>query len=265
MLIVGERINTSRKAISPAVEKRDLRFIQNVARKQAEAGANMLDVNCGTLGEEEPEALAWLVKTVQEAVDLPLCIDSPNPVAVKAALEVHKGLALVNSITAERERFRRLVPIIRDHGSSVVALCMDDDGIPETPEGRLDVARRLMDALAGEGVAPERIYFDPLVRPISTGSESGVIVLETIRALRKDFPGAHVICGLSNVSFGLPARSLLNQAFLLMCMASGLDAVILDPQDSMLMALLLAGEALLARDQFCMNYIAAHRAGKLGV
>lgn len=262
MLIVGERINTSRKNITPAVESKDAEFIIDTARKQHEAGAGYIDVNAGTLVDREPEALLWLVKTVQGALDVPLTIDSPNPAAIKVALEAHKGQAMINSITAEKERYENILPLVKDYKTKVIALAMDDSGIPTTSEGRLKASRLLIDKLTSEGVALDDIYIDPLVYPISTGSHYGRAVLDTISAVRREYPGIHAICGLSNISHGLPVRKLLNQAFLVMCMTAGLDAAIIDPLDQRLMALVYASNALLGEDEYCAEYLAASRQGR---
>lgn len=265
MLIVGERINTSRKAIEPAVKARDVEFIQNEARSQVSSGATYVDVNAGTFVSEEPEALVWLVKTVQSAVDVPLCIDSPNPAAIEAALKVHTGTAMVNSITAEKERYSSIVPLVKEYGCKIVALCMDDSGMPETGEQRFGIACKLVEDLTRDGIEKDSIYIDPLVRPISTGADFGVIVLDTIRKITTELSGVHTICGLSNISFGLPTRKLLNRTFLVMAMTGGLDAAILDPTDKEIMALVIASRALLGKDDFCMNYITAQREGKLDI
>ncbi len=265
MIIVGERINTSRKRIEPAVKERNVEFIQEEAKMQVESGADYVDVNAGTLVSDEPEALTWLVETVQDVVDNPLCIDSPNPKAIEAALKVHKGTAMVNSITAEKDRYSSIVPLVKEYGCKVVALCMDDSGMPDTGKERFDIANRLVDNLADEGIEPDRVYVDPLVRPISTGSDYGIIVSDTIRAIHDKYETVHTICGLSNISFGLPERKLLNRAFLIVAIAAGLDSAILDPTDKELMSMVYAGEALLAKDEFCMNYLTAHREDKLKV
>lgn len=262
MLIVGERINTSRKAIAPAVESRDAEFIIDTAAKQFEAGAAYIDVNAGTLLAEEPEALEWLVKTVQGAVDAPLTIDSPNPVAIERALKAHKGKAMINSITAEKDRYGKVLPLVKEYGTKVIALSMGDEGIPTSYEGRINVARELVGNLVNEGVKLDDIYVDPLVYPIATGSNYGIAVLDTIENIMKEFPGVHTICGLSNVSHGLPVRKLLNQAFLVLCIRAGLDAAIIDPIDARLMSLLYAAEALVGRDEFCAEYLTAAREGK---
>ncbi len=262
MLIVGERINTSRKNILPAVENRDANFIVDTAKSQYNAGADYIDVNAGTLLGKEPDALVWLVKTVQDAVDVPLTIDSPNPEAIKLALMAHKGKAMINSITAETERYSQILPLIKEYNTKIIALAMDDSGIPTTAEGRLTAARKLVDALTSEGIQLDEIYVDPLVYPIATGSEYGKAVIDTISTIKKEYPGIHTICGLSNISHGLPVRKLLNQAFLVMCITVGLDSAIIDPLDQRLMGLLYASEALIGADEFCTEYLVAAREGK---
>lgn len=259
MIIIGELINTSRKAIAPAVENKDVEFIQDIAKKQVEAGATYVDVNCGTRVHDEPEKLVWLVETVQAAVDKPLCIDSPNPEAIKEALKVHKGQAMINSISAEKERYDAILPLVVEHKARVIALCMDDEGMPDTAQQRVDIADRLAKGLMDAGVKADDILFDPLVKPISVNTDFGNEVLDSIRQIHEKHPGVHTTCGLSNVSFGLPNRKLLNQAFLVMCMANGMDSVIMDPLDETMMQLLIASNALVGRDDYCMNYLNAQR------
>lgn len=263
MIIVGERINTSRKAIDPAVRNRDTAFIQQTAKDQADASASYIDVNAGTLLSEEPAALEWLVKTVQAVVNLPLCIDSPNAKATEIALSVHQGKALINSISGEKNRFNAMLPLVTKYKTSVIALSMDDDGIQETAKKQLEKAKELNEKLLDAGVAVQDIYFDPLVRPISASPESGHLVIETIRLYKAAFPESHIICGLSNVSYGLPQRKLLNTAFLIMAISAGLDAAILDPLDKRLMSLLAAAKVLLNQDEYAADYIALARDGKL--
>lgn len=262
MLIVGERINTSRKAIQPAVENRDADFIIDTAKSQVEAGANYIDANAGTLLSGEPDALEWLVQTIQGAVDAPICIDSPNPAAIERALAVHKGQPMINSITGEKERFEGIAPLVKHYGAKVIALAMGDDGIPENAVGRVTVARRVIDDLTGMGVPLCDIYVDPLVYPVANGSQYGMAVLETIRTVKGEYPGIHALCGLSNVSHGLPIRKLINQAFLAMCVEAGLDAAIIDPLDQRLMSLVFASEAIIGCDEYCVNYLTAAREGK---
>ncbi|HEY3313971.1 MAG TPA: methyltetrahydrofolate cobalamin methyltransferase [Bacillota bacterium] len=263
MQIVGELINSSRKGVQSAVAARDVAFIQDLARRQVAAGATMLDINAGTFLEAEPEALEWLVRVVQEAVDLPLCLDSPNPVALERALRTHRGKALLNSITAEEERLSSLIPLVIESQCSVVGLLMDDGGIPQTLEDRLRIAHRLVSRLTAAGVPAGDIFLDPLVQPVGVSGAYGPVVLETIRRVVSELAPVHTICGLSNVSFGLPARKLLNRAFVVMGVMSGLDTVILDPEDQQLMGLLAAARVVSDRDDFALEYISAFRAGRL--
>lgn len=246
------------------VARRDAAAVQGEALRQVEAGAVYVDVNAGTFVGGEPETLRWLAETVQQAASVPLCIDSPNPAALRAALEVHQGKALVNSITGEKTRFGQVLPLVREHGAAVVALCLDDAGMPGSAEEAVAKGSRLVEGLLAAGLGPDDVYVDPLVRPVSAEPSAGTAALEAIRRLREGYPGVHFICGLSNVSFGLPRRSLLNQAFLAAAMASGLDAVICDPLDGPLMSLLTAAEAVLGRDPQCGRYLRAYRQGKLG-
>ena len=264
MLIIGERINSTRKTVQPAVKERNADFLIGEARKQKDAGACYIDVNVATMGEEEPAYMEWAVKTIQGAIDVPLSIDSPNASAMEVGLQVHQGTAFLNSITAETKKLDSMIPLAREYGANVVALCMDDDGVPTGAEKRCEIADRLVARLTSQGIEPDRIYLDPLVFPVSTSSDAGQAVLETLRYIRQKFPQVHTICGLSNVSYGLPIRKLLNQAFLLLFMGAGLQAVIADPTDEDLMRLLCAGEALLGHDEFCARYLQEYRAGKLG-
>ncbi|MDI6893533.1 MAG: methyltetrahydrofolate cobalamin methyltransferase [Bacillota bacterium] len=263
MIIVGERINTSRKPVAALVARRDAGAVVREAARQHEAGANFIDVNAGTLLGEEPEALRWLVTTIQGAVPVPLCLDSPDPGVMAVALEVHQGKALLNSITAERERFRAVLPLVKRFGCGVVALCLDEAGMPSSAEEAVEKGSRLVEDLLEAGVPAGDIYVDPLVRPVSTDSCAGVAVVEAISILRRKYPGIHTICGLSNVSFALPERRLLNRAFLVAAMTAGLDSVILDPLDGRLMGLLRAAEAVLGRDEYCSCYLRAYREGRL--
>ena len=263
MLIVGEQINTSRKRIAEAVEKRDASFIGKVAQSQAYAGAHYIDVNAGTFLEKEAECLCWLVEAVQSAVDLPLCLDSPNPDALIAAIEHHNGEPMINSISLEKDRFSALLPVAVDYPCRVVALCMAETSMPTTVEQRVTVGSELIQKLTGQGIPMEKIYVDPLVQPVSVDTRMSIAILDAIRNIMNDFPGVNTICGLSNISFGLPSRRLINRNFLALCMAYGLSAAILDPCDTELMSTLLTIEMLLGRDEYCENFIDAYQNGRL--
>lgn len=263
MLVVGELINSSRKAIAEAVTNRNKDYIQELAKKQVEAGADIVDVNCGTSFSEEEKIMSWLVDIAQEVVDVPLCIDSPSAAALAAGLERHQGQAMINSISAEKDRWEAVLPLVQQFKPKVIALCMDDSGMPESVEDRLRVADKLIDGLTAVGIPEDDIYLDPLIKPLGVNSQYGVEALETIAALRQKYPNVHNICGLSNISFGLPERRLLNRAFMVMCLTKGMDAYILDPLDGPMMSLLRATLALAGQDEYCLEYIAATRAGRV--
>ena len=263
MLIVGEKINTTRKSIDAAVEARDAEKIRDAAIKQAEAGANLIDVNTGTRLKTEVADMEWLVSVVQESVENRLCIDSPNPAAIEMGLKIVKQKALVNSITGEAERVKAIMPMVKEHGASVVGLTMDEAGMPKTGEDRHRIACKIIDMIAEYDIPMDDVYFDPLVEPVGSSPEQGLAVLKGMELIRSSFPDAHIICGLSNISFGLPDRKLLNRTFLSMAMNAGLDAAIMDPTDKSLMSSLMASSAILAQDDFCLNYIRTWRAGDL--
>ncbi len=261
MIIIGELINASRKAIGEAIKARDLAVIQKVALDQAEAGASYIDVNAGIFVGEEPKYLQWLTKTVQEVTDLPCAIDSPDPKAIAVALEVHKGTPMINSISLEKDRYDNLMPVIANTDYKVIALCMSDDGMPETLDARLKIADKLVNGLVQNNVKVENIFVDPLVQPMSVNNSFGVEFINSVEAIMEKFPGIHTACGLSNISFGLPARKFLNQTFMVMAIGKGLDGAIMNPLDRKMMANIIAAEALAGRDNFCMKYLKAYRAG----
>ena len=263
MIVIGERINSSRKKIAEAVEKRDDSFLVKEIKDQVAAGADMIDLNVGTFIEGEPELMGWLVGIAQEAVDLPLCIDTPRAETIEVAMKTCHRKIVVNSITAETDRLNSHLPLLREHGASVIALCMDDQGLSESPEVRCEIGLQLLETLNQVGISREDMYIDPIVQPIACGPEAVRVCLESIRLIRSEATDIHIVCGLRNVSHGLPKRNLLDEAFLPMAMLKGMDTVILNPLDRRLMAILKAAEALLGRDEYCTEYLAAYRKGGL--
>lgn len=259
MLVVGELINASRKAIGEAIRSQDVESIQKIAKDEHNAGADYIDVNAGIFVGKEAEYLQWLVKNVQGVVDAPCCIDSPDPKAIEAALSVHKGVAMINSISMEKERYNTLVPVIAGTDLKVVALCMSDEGMPETAEQRLKIAERLIDGLVKNNIPLENIYVDPLVQPVSTKSSFAVEFLNAVEGIMTRFRGVHTICGLSNVSYGLPVRKFINHAFAIMAIDKGLDALIINPLDQLMMASLVTAEVLAGKDEYCTKYLKAYR------
>ena len=263
MLVIGELINCTRKKVGEAARNRDVQFFKEIARKQTSAGAEMLDVNGGVPGQEI-EVLPWLVGIVQNAVTTPLCLDSADPAALRCALPLCKQRAMINSITDEPARQQVLLPLLREFRPKVVALCLGEAGPPNTTADRVVTASRLVDRLTAEGYVLDDIYVDPCVLPIGTGQEHGKSLVEATGQIKARYPGIHISAGVSNVSFGLPMRKLLNEVLIVLLMSQGLDAAIVDPCDPQLMMNIRAAEALLARDEYCANYIRAFREGKLG-
>jgi 5-methyltetrahydrofolate corrinoid/iron sulfur protein methyltransferase len=263
MLIIGEKLNGTLKKTAAAIAARDVPFVQDLARRQVEAGANYLDVNAGTGAGQEPADLVWLVETVQAVVEAPLCLDSPNPAALQAGLERVRQTPMVNSISSEASRLDGILPLVAHRGSPVIALLLDDGGIPANVESRLAIGRRILERTRQAGVPDDHVYVDPLALAISTKTDGALMAIETMRALRSEYPEVKFSIGLSNISFGLPGRGLINQAFLAQLLPAGLDAAIINPMEQGLVNMLYATELILGRDRFCRKYTSAFRAGKV--
>jgi 5-methyltetrahydrofolate--homocysteine methyltransferase len=263
MIIVGERINGTSHRVRDAIVARDSDFIAEQAVLQADVGAHYIDANAGTGPDREVEDMAWLVETIQDAADRPVCVDSASAGALKAGLEVHQGQALLNSATAEESRQQPVLELAQAHGARLIALTLDDSGLPKTGADRVAIAKRLSQAAEDMGIGRQDLFIDPLARSIGVENDQGIAFLEAVAGIREALPGIHIICGLSNISYQMPSRKLLNRTFLAMAIAKGLDAAIFDPLDQSLMAVICAAQALLGRDEMCMEYIRAHRAGRL--
>lgn len=263
MLIIGERINSSRKPIAEAILSRNSVFIQNEAKTQAMAGADYLDVNAGTFVGEEAKHLQWIIETVQEVVDLPLCVDSPDPSVIKAMIPLVKKTPMVNSITLEPSRLEGILPLVAQHKTKVIALCQSGDSIADTAEAKVRMAGRLVEKVKAAGISLDSLYIDPLVYPLATNDRSALATLDAIGQIMKQFPGVHTTCGLTNVSYGLPNRKLANRTFLVSAILRGLDSAILDPTDKQLFGALKAALMIAGKDEFCMGYITAFREGRI--
>lgn len=262
MLIVGELINTSRSEIKTAVLNRDAETIKRVAKAQEDAGASYLDVNCGNLVDQELEAMGWLVDTIQEVSNSPLSIDSPNANALAEGLKrVKNGQPMINSISAESARWDSVLPLVLEYKAKTVALCIEDAGMPKGLEDRLKIADTIINNLTKDGVPIDDIYIDPLVTPISTDQKTGKILLTVIHKIMEGYPGVHMICGLSNVSYGLPARKVLNRLFMVQTMSAGMDGYILNLTDRGMLESLKGSMALLGLDKHCRAYNTAFREG----
>jgi 5-methyltetrahydrofolate--homocysteine methyltransferase len=265
MLIIGESLNGTLTTVGQAILKRDAEFVVQLARCQVEAGAHMLDVNAGVAGGNEVEDLPWLVSTVLAKVDIPLSLDSADPEAIRAALKLCRGRPVINSITGEQSRLEGLLPLVVEYDCGVVILCMDERGIPETAQDRFEVGRSLVERATQAGVKADDIYMDPLVMSLGVDWRAPTVTLATLRLIREHIPEVHIVSGMSNVSFGLPKRHLLNCTFLAMLVAAGLDTFLIDARDKGLMASLWAAQALSGSDRYCAAYLKAYRAGQLEV
>jgi 5-methyltetrahydrofolate--homocysteine methyltransferase len=263
MLIIGERINSSRKPIAEAIVSRNAVFIQGEAKAQATAGADYLDVNAGTFVGEEAKHLRWVIETVQEVVDLPLCIDSPDPAVIKAMIPSVKKTPMVNSITLEPSRLEGILPLVAQHKTKVIALCQSGDSIADTAEAKVRMAGQLVEKVKAAGISLDNLYIDPLVYPLATNDRSALATLDAIGQIMRQFSGVHTTCGLTNVSYGLPDRKLVNRTFLVAAIARGLDSAILDPTDRRLLGTLKAALMIAGKDEFCMGYITAFREGRI--
>ncbi|MGM0492235.1 MAG: dihydropteroate synthase [Armatimonadota bacterium] len=265
MIVIGELINGTREAVGRAIRARDDDAIAELAVRQADAGADFIDCNVGMVGAAEAEQMAWMVDVVTRVVDLPVCIDTADPEAMVAGLDAWRGEGrpICNSVTLESERLESFVPVVAGRDVRVVALLMTDDGVPRGVVERVDAAHRLVDALDSAGVARGDIFIDPIVTPLSVDPEGGRVANDAIRQIIEELPECHTICGVSNVSYGLPRRALLNRVFLCQAIVSGLDSAIVDPLDQGIMSSIYAAEALAGRDEWCTDYLAAYRRGVL--
>jgi cobalamin-dependent methionine synthase I len=261
--MVGERINTTRKRVQQAVADRDAAYIQQDVQAQQRCGAQYIDINAGARIGHETEDMQWLLEVVQPVVTVPLCLDSPDPKVLAMAYERVQKPPMINSISLEKARFDAMAPFLEGKKCKIVALCLDDSGLPKTALQIVQRAETIVMRLAGLGFSRDSVYVDPLVQPVSTDTKNGAMVLEAVSEIRKALAGVHIICGLSNISYGLPKRKIINRTFLSLMMAAGLDAAILDPLDADLTAVLKTTQMLLGQDIYCAKYLKAFRAGEI--
>jgi len=254
--IIGERINMTRKSIRTKVWERDEAFVVNEANRQIEAGATHIDVNAGGDPAKEVDDMKWLVEVISNAVDVPLSFDSANPDAIRAGLEIcNREGSVINSITMEKVRVDTIVPIVKEFGTGIVCLTMDDTGMPEDYDGRVKITDDIATLLTDNGISLDRAYFDHLVRPASTNPGQARFILDAVSYTKKTYPDAHIALGLSNISFGIPKRNNFNRAFFAMLVAAGCDGAIIDPTEHEMMITLCSAQAVMGIDEYCMNYL----------
>jgi 5-methyltetrahydrofolate--homocysteine methyltransferase len=255
MIIIAENFNSSIPKVDQALKSRDSKWIRAQAELIAAAGADYIDVNAGTFMDREYETLLYLADIVSQA-GLPLVIDSPDPDVIAGLLrELRPVGSILNSITLESDRFEKMSKLASDYNTGLIALLMDKDKMPVGVDQRLDVADEIVAGLRSAGITDNRIHLDPMVRPLAADDQAGKEALDVIRKIKMKYPEIHVVVGLSNLSYGLPARKYLNQAFLIQGMALGLDSAILNPLDNDLMSLYRAAKSLAGNDEFCCDYL----------
>lgn len=264
MIIIGEKINGAIPSSAAAINGRDAAFIQDLAVRQTEAGANYLDICAGGDPAEELEVMNWLVDTVQAVVDTPLCIDSPNPEILKAVMPRVKRPGILNSVSGEGNKCEILYPLLRDNDWQVVGLTCDDGGIPYDAASKVAIADMLIGNAAEYGISPDRIYIDPLVMALSAVNDSLLVFADAVQQIKAKYPTVKTTSGLSNISFGMPYRKAINLNFLTMAMQAGMDSAIIDPTNRDTFTTILASEALLGKDKYCRSYSNAYRKGRIG-
>ncbi|NQT95105.1 MAG: dihydropteroate synthase [Candidatus Omnitrophica bacterium] len=275
MKVIGERINSTRKSIKEAISSKDLDFLLKEAEQQIAAGANYIDINCAASLENEGSDLIWLIKEVRNRFGCGISIDSPDLKLIESLLDtLDVDKPFINSITAEEEKLQMLPSLFTKKDSFVIGLTIDDNGMPTDADGRINLAEKIINTAAENGIDKNNIYIDPLVKPVSTEAQQASYFLEAVKDLSAK--GIKTIGGLSNASFGLPKRGILNAAFLKLCIDAGMDAFIIDPTAELSKRVLdgkelpreqfkLAEDTLLGKDAYAMNYIKAFRDGALNI
>lgn len=264
MIIIGEKINGSIPAVGKAIEERDENFIRNRAKIQANANATYIDVCASVKEEYEVETLKWLIDLVQEVTDTPICVDSPSPHSCVEALKFCNKPGLVNSVSLEGNKIDTIFPVIADTKWECVALLCDDKGIPDSVERRMEVFHKIMEKAKEYKIDPSRLHIDPLVVTLATDGEALTMFAECCRQIKAEYPTIHITSGLSNISFGLPVRKNINQAFMVLAMNAGMDSAIVDPTNRDMLGIIYATDALLENDEYCLEYISAYRDGLIG-
>ena len=264
MIITAEKINGSIPSVAKAIAAKDADHIRHLAKVQDEIGVDYIDV-CASVDEEiEVETLKWMIDLVQEVTDTPIAVDSPSARVIADALQYCNKPGLVNSVSMEGDKIEVLFPVIADTDWHVVALLCDDTGIPKTAEKRLEVFAAIMEKAKQYNIDPSRLHIDPLIEMLATSEDGIKVVTDVMTEIKKQYPTIHILGAVSNISFNLPARRLVNQGFAVLAMNAGMDHFILDPLNRDMMGMLYATEALLGKDEFCMEYIGAYRRGIFG-
>ena len=253
VIIIGESINpTRRKKLVATLQGNDFSYVLELAASQIRAGADILDVNVGFPGVDDEKLLPGAVRAIQAEFDIPLCLDSPNPKAIEAALKVSAGKCLINSVNGKEESMNSLLPIAGEYGAAIIGLCMDEEGITNDPEKRVAIIEKITERAARSGISAEDVIADPLAMAVSADPQACLITLATIRLLREK-TGANITLGASNISFGLPDRESLNSAFMTLAVYCGVTCPIANPEK--ITAAVRATDLIMGRDDFAMRFI----------
>lgn len=264
MIIIGEKLNGTIPGVKKAIDEKNEEFIRDLAVRQADAGADYIDVCAGTIPEIEAETLKWMIDIVQDAVEKPLCIDSPNPRTIEAVFKYAGRPGIINSVSEENDKCQVIYPVIQGTDWQVIALTCDNNGIPSDVKTRIDITKKLVEKAEKYEITADRIHIDPLVIAIATDNQSLLKFIETARTIKEMYPSIHITSGLSNISFGMPLRKIINQNFLTLAMYGGMDSAIMDPCNRDMIGNLMAAEVLLGKDRYCRKFTTAYRKGTIG-
>lgn len=260
MIVIGELINGMYKQIGKAIVEKDKKIIQKVARDQIEQGANVLDVNTGPVAKDPVDAMKWLTETIQEAVEVPLCFDSTKPAVIEAGLKLAKKKGMINSTTADDEKLGKLLPLAKQYNAQVIGLTMDKKGLPKDRYQRSEHALKIISSCMEQGIDTADVFIDPIVMPVNVAQAQATELLASISEFKLiSDPPPKTVVGLSNVSQGTQNRSLINRIFLVMAVANGLTAAIVDPLDKELMDAMITAELILNKAIYCDSYLDAYR------
>jgi len=260
-VLIGERINPSgRRRLAESLAEGEMSLVRQEALAQVEAGAHIIDVNVSTAEVAEEEILPLAVQTVAEAVEVPISIDTANHKALRAALAVCPGKPLVNSVTGEKTSLEAVLPLVKEYGCAAIGLCIDEEGIPKGAGRRLEIGEKIVAAAEAYGIPPEDLIIDPLAMTVGVDHTAGMVTLEAIRLIRMNL-GVNIALGGSNISFGLPERSLINRSFLAMAIAAGLTCAIVDPLDVEIRKVIATCDLLMGRDEYALRFLERSRRG----
>ena len=261
MIIIGEKINGFIPKTLKAIEAKDAEYIKTIAMGQDEAGADYLDICAGVAPDIEMETMVWLIDKAQEVSKLPLCLDSSDTQILIDCMKLTEKPGIVNSISMEEGKCEAILPVVQGTDWSIIALTCNNEGIPDDPQKKLEIARDIIDATRAHGIDDKKVFIDPLVTTLGTKTDSLLNFTEGIRLIKEEFPNVHFTSGLSNISFGMPYRRGINTQFLCLAMNAGMDSAIMDPTDPYMQAALFSTNALLGNDEYCMEYLGAYRDG----